>query len=85
MREIDFWNAFNEGLYGVRFFEQSSYQQSPVFMNLENFWLKFRYNPSKLLEELIFFSHSHHHHTVSYSKNRDMRKCGLSKSLRKQK
>ena len=38
----------------VRFFESSSYRESSVFMNLQNFFLKFKQNPSKILEEFIF-------------------------------
>ena len=34
VREFDLWNVFNEGLYGVRFIECSSYRESAVFMNL---------------------------------------------------
>ena len=34
VREFDLWNVFREGLYGFRFIECSSYQQSTVFMNL---------------------------------------------------
>ena len=34
MREFDLWNVFNEGLYGVRFIDCSSYRESIVFMNL---------------------------------------------------
>ena len=32
MREFDQCNVFDEGLYGVRFIEGSSYQESTVFM-----------------------------------------------------
>ena len=34
MREFDLWNVFNEGFYGVRFIDCSSYQESTVFVNL---------------------------------------------------
>ena len=32
--EYDLWNVFNEGLYGVRVIECSSYRESTVFMDL---------------------------------------------------
>ena len=53
-REFDFCNVFNKSLHGLQFYECSSYQDSTVFMNLQNFYLKFRYNPSKIIEEFIF-------------------------------
>ena len=53
LREYDFWNAFYMGLYGTWFFECSSYQEPTVFVNLQKFWLKFKYNPSKLSLFLI--------------------------------
>lgn len=34
VREFDLWNVLREGVYGFRFIECSSYQQSTVFMNL---------------------------------------------------
>ena len=40
-REFGFWNVFNKGLYGVRFFFLVlNYQDSTVFMNLQIFSLK---------------------------------------------
>ena len=44
--------------YGLQFFECSSYQESIMFMNFHIFCLEFKYNPSKLLKELIFPSFS---------------------------
>ena len=42
VREFDFWNVFSKDLCGVRFFKCSSYQESTVFMNLQNFLLKYK-------------------------------------------
>ena len=53
-RQFDFWNFFNKGLYGVQFFEYSSYQKSTEFMNFQIFLFKFKKHPSKIVEELIF-------------------------------
>ena len=40
VNEFDSWNVFNKGLYGVRFFECLNYQESSVFLNLQNYLLK---------------------------------------------
>ena len=37
MGGFDFWNVFNKGLYEVRFFEYSSYQELTVYMQNNEF------------------------------------------------
>ena len=47
-------------LYGVQFFECSSYGESTVLINFQNFLLNFKQNPSKYLKNW-FWPLSHHH------------------------
>ena len=42
------WSVFKKVLYGVWRFKYSSYQESAVFINFQNFLLKFKENPSKI-------------------------------------
>ena len=43
MEGFDFWNVFNKGLYEVRFFEYSSYQELTVYMQNNEFATFFFY------------------------------------------
>ena len=42
VREFNFWNIINKGLCGVQFFEWSSNREATVFINFQNFFLKFK-------------------------------------------
>ena len=52
---IWFLECLQEGFVWSSIFWVFSYQKSTVFMNFQEFLLKFKKNPSKILEELIIF------------------------------